>query len=118
MRLAAIMAAALLATSGGAAAAGFGFLSETPLARFNVDDVKLMNGAIDRALAAGEVGTPVRWTGDGTRSSGEVTVQRAFESQGQACRDLRVVNRHRQLESAGVYTLCREGGAWRIVEIR
>ena len=109
---------ALLAAGGAAQAAGFGFLSETPLGRFNENDIRLMNGAIEKALAAGEVGAPVSWTGDGTRSSGEVTVQRAFESRGQACRDLRVVNRHRQLESAGIYTLCREGADWRVVEIR
>jgi len=110
------VAAGLLTGSGMAAAAGFGFLAETPMGRFNADDLKLMNGAIDQALAAAEPGTPVRWANEQTASSGEVTLQRAFENSGRPCRDLRVVNRHRRLEAAGVYTMCREDGQWTLAQ--
>jgi len=110
------VAAALLTGSGMAAAAGFGFLAESPMGRFNEDDLKLMNGAIERALAAAELGTPVGWANERTASSGEVTPQKAFENRGRPCRDLRVVNRHRRLESAGVYTMCREDGQWTLAQ--
>ena len=112
-RRVALLAALLLAT-GGAAAAGFGFLADTPVGRFNDDDLRQMNAAIESALAAGDPRAVERWSSDKTGSSGEVSTQRAFTHQGQPCRDLRVVNRHRRLESSGIYTLCRDGGGWKL----
>ena len=103
---------AVLAVGTASAQVGLGFLAETPLGRFNADDLKQMNEAIEKALAAPDTGTPVRWANASTSSSGEVTPQRAFENQGRPCRDLRVINRHRTLESSGNYTLCRENGRW------
>lgn len=111
-----ILAGAWLACGGAAAQVGLGFLAETPMARFNGDDMKLMNGAIEKALAAAEIGTTVRWSSDSTASSGEVTAERAFELMGRPCRDLRVVNRHRRLENSGVYTMCREDGQWKLAQ--
>jgi len=112
----ALVAGALLFGGAAAGAAGFGFLAETPMGRFNEDDLKLMNGAIDKALAASEMGTRIRWGNERTGSSGEVTPQRAFESKGRPCRDLRVLNRHKSLEASGVYTLCREDGGWKLAQ--
>lgn len=111
-----LAAIALLCVGGSAAAAGFGFLSESPMGRFNDEDLRLMNESIDKALQAGEMGTPVRWANAQTSSSGEVTPQRAFESRGRPCRDLRVVNRHRTLEASGIYTLCRDNGNWKLAQ--
>ena len=111
-----ILVGALLACGGAAAQVGLGFLAETPMARFNADDVKLMNGAIERALAAAEIGTTVSWANEATTSSGEVTAQRAFEHMGRPCRDLRVINRHRRLEASGIYTMCREDGQWKLAQ--
>ena len=111
-----ILAGAWLACGGAAAQVGIGFLAETPISRFNEADLKLMNGAIDKALSAAEIGTTVRWSSDGTASSGEVTAERAFEHMGRPCRDLRVVNRHRRLENSGVYTMCRENGQWKLAQ--
>lgn len=107
---------ALIAAGPALAQVGLGFLSETPMSRFSADDLKLMNEAIDKALAATEMGTPVRWANEKTPSSGEVTPQRTFESRGRACRDLRVVNRHRTLEASGIYTMCRDDGNWRLAQ--
>lgn len=111
-----LLVAAVLGGSGAAVAAGYGFLADSPMGKFNDDDLKLMNGAIAEALAAKALGAPVRWANDKTRSSGEVTPRRAFESQGRPCRDLRVVNRHRTLEASGVYTLCRDNGEWKLAQ--
>ena len=102
------IAAVLLAAGGAAGAAGFGFLADSPMGKFNEDDLKLMNTV--------EIGTPVRWANDKTSSSGEVAAQRAFELGGRACRDLKVVNRHRQLEASGIYTMCREDGQWKLAQ--
>lgn len=111
-----VVATALLAGSGAAAAVSLGFLADTPVRRFDADDLKLMSEAIEKALSASTTGTPVRWANTRTSSSGEVTAERAFESGGQPCRDLRVVNRHRRLEASGIYTMCREDGQWKLVQ--
>jgi len=108
------VAAVLLAVNGAAAAAGLGFLSDAPVRRFNADDLRLMNEAIERALATSETGSPVRWANDRTPASGEVTPQRLFERNGRPCRELRVLNRHGTLEASGIYTLCREDGQWKL----
>ncbi len=114
--LAGLIAAAGLLAGNAAAASGFGFLAETPMRRFDQVDMKLMSDAIEKALTAAEIGTPVGWANEKTSSSGEVTVQRAFERGGRPCRDLRVVNRHRRLEASGVYTMCRENGQWTLAQ--
>lgn len=110
------IAIALLAGPGTGAAAGFGFLADSPVGKFNEDDLKLMNGAIDKALAASEVGARTRWVNEKTGSSGEVTPQRTFERNGRACRDVKIVNRHKMLEASGVYTMCREDGQWKLAQ--
>lgn len=110
------IAAFLLAVNGVAVAAGLGVLSDAPVRRFNADDLRLMNEAIERALAAGGTGSPVRWANDRTPASGEVTPQRTFERNGRSCRDLRVLNRHGTLEATGIYTLCREDGQWKLAQ--
>jgi len=110
------IAASLLVGSGVVAAAGFGFLADSPVGKFNQDDLKLMNGAIDKALTANEIGVQTRWANDRTASSGEVTPQRAFESKGRPCREVKIVNRHKMLESAGLYTMCREDGRWKLAQ--
>lgn len=115
-RVAIAVAAVLLVVSGAAVAAGLGFLSDAPVRRFNADDLRLMNEAIEKALAAGETGSPVRWASDRTPASGEVTPQRVFERNGRPCRDLRVLNRHGTLAASGVYTMCREDGQWKLAQ--
>jgi surface antigen len=114
MRIAAVVGViAVLAVAATAQASGLGFMSKGPMARFNDADMKLLNGAIEQARSAKDLGTAVEWANDKSGSSGSVTPVRAFEEGGLACRDLRVVNRHKQLESAGVYAMCqRKDGTW------
>jgi surface antigen len=111
-----VVVTVLLAGSGVAAAVSLGFLADTPIRRFDADDLKLMNEAVEKALSASATGTPVHWANERTSSSGEVTAERAFENSGRPCRDLRVVNRHRKLEASGIYTMCREDGQWKLAQ--
>jgi surface antigen len=114
MRIAAVVgvvAMQVVATT--AQASGLGFMARGPMARFNSADMKLLNGAVEQARSAPELGTPVEWANDQSGSSGSVTPVRTFEERGMTCRDLRVVNRHRQLESSGVFAMCqRKDGTW------
>lgn len=110
------IAIVLLTAPSAGAAAGFGFLADSPIGKFNGDDLKLMNGAIDKALAGSELGVRTSWVNEKTGSSGEVTPQRAFERGGRACQDVKIVNRHKMLEASGVYTMCREDGQWKLAQ--
>lgn len=104
---------ALVLFAGASAAAGLGFMSKGPMAKFNEADMKLLNAALDQARNAKEPGTPVAWANEKTGSSGEVTPVRLFDEGGRPCRDLKVVNRHKQLEASGVYTMCQQkDGRW------
>lgn len=107
---------AVLGAIGGAQAAGLGFMSKGPMAHFNEADMKLLNQALDKALAAPETGTAVEWSNPATGAGGAITSLRAFEAKGQPCREVKAVNRHRQLESSGVYTLCRRDGRWKLAQ--
>ena len=78
--------------------------------------MRLLNQALDRALAAPETGTAVEWSNAATGAGGAITPLRAFDQSGRPCREVKVVNRHRQLESSGVYTLCRSEGLWKLAQ--
>lgn len=98
------------------AASGLGFLSRGPMSRFNDADMKLLNEALGQALKAPQAGITIDWANDKSGASGSVTPQRLFEDKGVPCRELKVVNRHRQLEASGVYTLCRRDGRWKLAQ--
>jgi surface antigen len=104
------------AMSAPVAASGLNFLARGPMSRFNEADMKLLNGALSQALKAPEAGTPVEWANEKSAASGSVTLQRLFDRAGVPCRELKIVNRHRQLESSGVYTLCRRDGRWKLAQ--
>ena len=106
----------LAAMAAPVAASGLGFLSRGPMSRFNDADMKLLNGALGQALQAPAAGTTVDWLNEKSGASGSITPQRLFENGGVPCRELKIVNRHRQLESSGVYTLCRREGRWKLAQ--
>jgi surface antigen len=114
--LALLVAFCAVTGAGAVQAAGLGFMSKGPMAHFNEADMKLLDQALDRALAAAETGTAIDWSNAATGASGAITPLRAFEQGGRPCREVKVVNRHRQLESSGVYTLCRSEGRWTLAQ--
>ena len=67
-------AVAVLGAIGGAQAAGLGFMSKGPMAHFSEADMKLLNQALDKALAAPETGTPVEWSNPATSAGGAMVV--------------------------------------------
>ena len=115
-RRAVLAATCVVACVGAAQAAGLGFMSKGPMAHFNEADMRLLNQALDRALAAPETSTAVEWSNAATGAGGAITPLRAFDQTGRPCREVKVVNRHRQLESSGVYTLCRSEGRWKLAQ--
>ena len=114
--LPAVVLVAVAAVTSVAQAAGLGFMSKGPMSHFTEADMKLLNQALDRALAAPEMGAAVEWANPATSAGGAITPLRAFEEKGRPCREVKAVNRHRQLESSGVYTLCRSDGRWKLAQ--
>jgi surface antigen len=112
--LAAAMLVASLLVATNASAANLGFLARGPMARFNDADMQKLRAAVGEALEAKETGTEVGWSNEKTGASGEITPLRIFDSKKRPCRELKVVNRHKQLQASGVYTLCRQDGRWRL----
>ncbi len=101
-----------LAAAGAAAATGLGFLAKGPMAKFNDADMKLLNSALEQALTAEQPGAPIEWRNEKSGASGVITPERLFEDSGRPCRELRIVNRHRQVQASGVYTMCLRNGRW------
>jgi surface antigen len=113
MQLRSIVTALALLVAGSVFAAGLGFMSKGPMARFNAADMTLFNDALARAQAAPQPGTAIDWANEKTGSAGSVTPLRLFEDGGLPCRELKIVNRHQTMEESGVYTMCRQqDGRW------
>jgi surface antigen len=106
----------VLPTAASAQTSGLGFLSKGPMARYNDQDMRLLEGALGQALKAEQPGSAVEWRNDRSGASGAVTPERIFDQGGQPCRDLRIITRHRTQESSGLYTLCRRDGRWKLAQ--
>jgi len=108
IRCAAVLVGLLMATA--ASGQNYGFLRNTPVARFDATDMRLYTDAAKRALEAPELGQPVSWKNDKTGSEGIVT---ATTGSREGCRTLTVENRHKMLFARGEHHVCRVDGRWK-----
>jgi surface antigen len=107
----------LLACQGGAMAANMGFLSKTPMSRFNDQDNKMLQAAFQKAMNDSADGTTVEWKNDNTTSGGTITPIESFERQGAKCRKTKVTTEHKLLKNEGEYSFCKtSSGAWKMVQ--
>jgi hypothetical protein len=91
-----------------AAAGNLSFLADSPVARFNSDDMALMRGAANKVLDAPDANSQQSWSNPRTGASGMAQVRGQFTAaNGTPCRRLRIVNRIRGLESDATYTVCK-----------
>ena len=92
-----------------AVASNLDFLKTSPISYFNEDDKKLMMDNARSVLDAPASDAKSAWSNPKTGSSGEAQVTGQFTSStGVLCKQLRVVNRARTLNSVATYTLCRD----------
>ncbi|MBA2960919.1 hypothetical protein [Ramlibacter pinisoli] len=82
---------------------------DTPLAMFDDEDIRLMQGAIQQALDSGQ---RVEWRNDKTRSRGTATPSPAATEN---CRNLAVENRHKSKVGNMKYQFCKVDGTWKAV---
>jgi len=93
-------------------------MRETPITKFNKDDMALMNQAVYGALDTGADGAKVSWENPATSSSGSITP--AKDPKGRAsCRLAQIENRHKTLLGSGSYIFCKNTKAktppWELV---
>jgi hypothetical protein len=92
-----------------AMASNLDFLRTAPISYFNEDDKKLMMDNARSVLDSLASDAKSAWSNPKTGSSGEAQVMGQFTSpQGTLCKNLRIVNRTRTLNSAATYTVCRD----------
>ncbi|MBV9724965.1 MAG: hypothetical protein JO299_07300 [Gammaproteobacteria bacterium] len=89
-------------------AANLGFLGKSPISYFQQQDVALMKKNAYAALDSTDPASKQSWTNPKTGASGSVEVVGQFTaSDGIPCKRLRVVNKIKNLEGQGTYTVCK-----------
>ena len=90
-------------------------LKNTPAERFDDEDLRLFLDTARKALDGAPDNQPVTWENPKTRSRGEITVVRSFESKGRPCKEVRVRNEAGGRKSDNRSTLCKVDDRWRLV---
>ena len=90
------------------------FLKNSPAAKFNSADFKLLRATVDKALAGPAEGAPLEWANDKTSAAGTVTPVGVDEAAApRQCRKLRIANSYKFIKDEGVYTFCQNSaGKW------
>jgi surface antigen len=112
-----VRSAVLLAlVCGGAhAQSNLAFLKDSPVARFNDDDFRLLQEAGEATLKGEEVPATRSWRNAKTGHSGSVTATQRFTFETRDCRRLRVDSQAAGMRSTTQLSACRnDTGRWTI----
>jgi len=110
-----IGAACTLVAPGASAQNWINLLKNTPAENFDDEDLRLFLDAARKTLNEAPDNQPVTWENPKSRSRGEMTVLRTFESKGNACKEVRVRNESRGRRSDNRKTLCKVDERWRLM---
>jgi surface antigen len=114
--LTALLGAACALVAPGAAAQNWvTLLKNTPAERFDDEDLRLFLDTARKVLDEAPDNQPVTWENPKTRSRGEITVVRSFESKARPCKEVRVRNEAGGRKSDNRSTLCKVDDRWRLV---
>jgi surface antigen len=108
--LAWLMLATGASLSAPALAQNYGFMRDTPVSRFNKEDMRLHNQAAQAALDAPELGKPVAWNNSKSGNSGSAT---ATASKRDGCRMLTVETKASIGSARNEFHLCKIDGKWK-----
>jgi hypothetical protein len=86
-------------------------LDDSVLAKFNDEDVRLMQQAIDTALESTDDGKKVEWKNDKTESRGAVSPSAGNRG---GCRLLQLENWHKESVDRSKFQFCKVDGKWKI----
>jgi len=92
-----------------------GLLKNTPAEYFDDEDLRIFLDTARKALDEAPDNQPLTWENPKTRSRGEITVLKRFESKGRPCKEVRVRNEARGRKSDNRSTLCKVDERWRLV---
>ena len=111
-----MVAGILLATSMSATAANFGFMKNSPISRFDDDDLEVFQSSVINALDNARDGQVIRWESPGSGYSGQIFILSTDDSGENVCRKMRLMNVAGNLNSNVHYNACRDDIAgWQIV---
>ncbi len=110
-----ILALVLLLASTAAGAQFVALLKNSPAELFDDMDLRLFLDTARRALDEGAESQPMAWNNPDTGHRGDMTVLKSFQSDGRACRLLRVRNEAQGRKSDMQHNLCKVDGRWRLV---
>ncbi len=101
------LTASILIVAEGAYADNWTFLKETPIAKFDDEDVRLLLDAANAAVADAATPAQRQWKNERTGHYGELRTLASFAGpNGAHCKRLRVTNHASGRESKATYTLC------------
>lgn len=103
-----LVAAASLSTP--TMAQNYGFMRDTPVSRFDKEDMRLHNQAAQAALDAPDLGKPVAWRNPKSGNSGSAT---ATASKREGCRLLSVETKASIGSAKNEFHLCKIDGKWK-----
>ena len=100
-----------------APAAPMGYLKDSPVGKFNDEDMSLFQGASKKALNEAADGETIEWKNATTGSSGSISPLKSFDQGGFKCRNVRVKNQHKSLRGSQTLKMCQQSdGEWKIAK--
>ena len=106
---------ALSLTALPAQAQATGFYQNAVVARFNTQDMALLQAALDAALRDPNDGIAHEWKNEKTAASGAVTSGKTTTVGTAACREVSVLNRYKNDQGEAAYKFCQNAtGAWKL----
>jgi len=92
-----------------------GLLKNTPVERFDKEDLRIFVATSDKALDETPDGQTLSWENPKTKHHGEITVLKSYESKGRPCKDLRVRNEADGRKGDNKLSWCKADGKWRLL---
>lgn len=93
------------------------FMRETPIAKFNEPDMRMLMSSALGAMNETPDGASVNWQNNRTGSSGSITPFSTTDRRQERCRAARFISQHKSLQSETTVNLCRQRkGEWRWVD--
>ena len=106
----------LLCTCMTVAAVNLGFMRNSPISKFDDQDLEIFQKAVINALDSAQDGQVISWKSPDSGFNGQIFLLSTSESGNQVCRRMRLVNVAGKLNSNAHYTACRDNVAgWQIV---
>jgi surface antigen len=104
-----------LACGNAAAQSNLTFLKDSPVSRFNAEDMRLMQQAGKAVLDSTAAAVSREWSNPKSKHSGSVTLEQSFSFESRDCRRLRIENRAGGMQSNTLVPVCRNvQGRWAI----